>query len=164
MELPTTTLSLNPGHTTPVPGDNCVLIVDDEQGVLAVGKAVLSSAGFEVVCAHCGELAVELMRHAQGHGGRYSAVILDLTMPGGPSGFDVLTMMMEIDPSVTVIACSGYFQPDARALCRALGFYDVLAKPYNVDALCTVVRRAIVRAPDPSAAEEPSYATAAADY
>ncbi|MBE7497356.1 MAG: response regulator [Verrucomicrobiaceae bacterium] len=155
MELPTTTLLRDPAASSPpVPGSNCVLLVDDEPKVLAVGKAVLGSAGFEVICASSGEIAIELVRHAADAGSRYAAIVLDLTMPGGPSGFDVLASILEIDSNAAIVACSGYFQSDARELCRAIGFYDVLAKPYNLDALCTVVRRAIARAPMPAAGVE----------
>ena len=153
MEIPTT--NLLQADKLPSPGTNCVLLVDDEPKVLAVGKAVLASQGFGVVCASSGEIAVDLMRHAQQGGSRYAAVVLDLTMPGGASGFDVLVMMQEIEPDIAVIACSGYFQQDARDLCRAIGFYDVLPKPYNLDALCTVVRRAIARTPVPGSDTAP---------
>ena len=144
MDIPTTTLHLDPA---PVPNSTCVLLVDDDPHVLAVGKAVLLTQDIDVVCAPSGEVALDLMRHARDHGSRYAVVVLDLTMPGGASGFDVLTTMQEIEPDVIVIACSGYFQEDARELCRSIGFYDILAKPYNPDSLCTMVRRARARMP-----------------
>ena len=151
MDIPTTPIQQEPPPTL---GANCVLLVDDDPHVLAVGKAVLQTQHFEVVCAASGEIALDLMRHAQDNGSSYGAVVLDLTMPGGASGFEVLTMMREFDPNVGVVACSGYFQEDARQLCQAIGFYDVLAKPYNPDALCTMVRRARVRSAAPTAAPE----------
>lgn len=156
MELPTTTLSR---EAPAAPSGNCVLLVDDEPSVLAVGKAILVASGFDVVCAPSGEVALDLIRHAQSTGSAYGAIMLDLTMPGGQSGFDVLASILEIEPAASVIACSGYFQDDARQLCRAIGFYDVLAKPYQVDMLCNTVRRAIMRAPDPETQqqEEPAY-------
>lgn len=156
MDIPATIIHRDPA---PAPGSTCVLLVDDDPHVLAVGKAVLQTQHFEVVCASSGEIALDLMRQARENGSRYSAVVLDLTMPGGASGFDVLSTMQEVEPDVAVIACSGYFQEDARDLCRAIGFYDVLAKPYNPDALCTMVRRARLHAPDPEAASE-HFATA----
>jgi CheY-like chemotaxis protein len=146
MELPAAIINMNPTFSA-----HCVLVIDDEPGVLAVSRAVLVSQGFEVACASAGDQAVELLIQASQNGHRYAACVLDLTMPGGLSGFDVLDQLHQVDPELPVVACSGYFQEDARELCRSIGFYDVLSKPYTPDLLCTTVRRAIARAVEPQA-------------
>lgn len=120
-----------------------VLIVDDEPHVLAVGKAVLEAHGFDVTPAHSGEQALEMVRLALQGGNRFTAVILDLTMPGGASGFETLEWLRACDPALPVIACSGYFQEDVRELCQAIGFVDVLHKPFNIETLGLSVRRAM---------------------
>ena len=128
-----------------------VLIVDDEPHVLAVGKAVLEAHGFEAVTSRSGEDALELVRVGMESGQRFTAAILDLTMPGGASGFEVLEWLRACDPRLPVIACSGYFQEDVKDLCQAIGFVDVLHKPFNLESLCLAVRRAMVQ--DSEAAE-----------
>lgn len=128
-----------------------VLIIDDEPHVLAVGKAVLEAHGFEAVACRSGEEALELVRVGLEEGQRFTAAILDLTMPGGASGFEVLEWLRACDPRLPVIACSGYFQDDVKDLCQAIGFVDVLHKPFNLESLCLAVRRAMV--PEPDAAE-----------
>lgn len=122
-----------------------VLIVDDEPHVLAVGKAVLEAHGFEVTPAHSGEKGLELVRLALDKGIPFTAAILDLTMPGGASGFETLEWLRACDPSLPVIACSGYFQEDVRELCQAIGFVDVLHKPFNIETLGISVRRAMAQ-------------------
>lgn len=131
-----------------------VLIVDDEPHVLAVGKAVLESHGFETVACRSGEEALELVRSGLEEGQRFSVAILDLTMPGGASGFEVLEWLRACDPRLPVIACSGYFQDDVKDLCQAIGFVDVLHKPFNLESLGLAVRRAMVQEPDSA---EPGY-------
>lgn len=121
-----------------------VLIVDDEPHVLAVGKAVLEAHGFEAVAARTGEEAIELVRKGTEAGQRFTVAILDLTMPGGASGFEVLEWLRACDRRLPVIACSGYFQEDVSELCQAIGFTDVLPKPFNLESLCLAVRRAMV--------------------
>ncbi len=122
-----------------------VLVVDDEPHVLAVAKAILEAHGFDVTTTDSGEMALHMMKDAQCHDRRFVVVILDLTMPGGMSGFEVMEAILEIDADAAVIACSGYFQEDARDLCQAIGFSDVLQKPYTLDHLCATVRRCLIR-------------------
>ena len=129
-----------------------VLLVDDEPHVLAVGKAVLEAHGFEAVACRSGEEALELVRVGGEEGQRFTAAILDLTMPGGASGFEVLEWLRACDPRLPVIACSGYFQEDVKDLCQAIGFVDVLHKPFNLESLCLAVRRAMmheIETPEP---------------
>ncbi|WP_395740664.1 response regulator [Prosthecobacter sp.] len=133
-----------------------VLLVDDEPHVLAVGKAVLEAHGFEAIATRSGEEALELVRKGLEEGQRFTAAILDLTMPGGASGFEVLEWLRACDPRMPVIACSGYFQEDVKDLCQAIGFVDVLHKPFNLESLCLAVRRAMVQESD---ATEPGQMT-----
>lgn len=120
-----------------------ILVVDDEPQMLALAKAILESNGMEVVVTDSGEKAIPLFREALPTMDRFSVVILDLTMPGGSSGFEVMEEMLRYDPNVCVIACSGYFQEDARSLCQAIGFTDVLQKPYTLEHLVATVRRGL---------------------
>lgn len=155
MELPTVTITREPTL-----GTNSLLLIDDEPHVLAVGKAILSSQGFSVVCATSGEQALDLIRHANSIGKSYSVALLDLTMPGGASGFDVLEMIRAVNTDLPVIACSGYFQEDARELCQAIGFYDILSKPFNIETLAITVRRAINGEAAPRIVAAPAFASA----
>jgi len=125
-----------------------VLLVDDEPHVLAVGKAVLEAHGFEATAVRSGEDALELVRSGIAEDNRFSVAILDLTMPGSASGFEVLEWLRGCDPRLPIIACSGYFQEDVKDLCQAIGFADVLAKPFNLENLCLAVRRAMMQESD----------------
>jgi CheY-like chemotaxis protein len=125
-----------------------VLIVDDEPHVLAVGKAVLEAHCLETLAARTGEEALAIVRHGLQTGERVTVVILDLTMPGGASGFEVLEWLRACDPALPVIACSGYFQGDVRELCQAIGFVDVLHKPFNLETLGVSVRQAMAQVND----------------
>lgn len=126
----------------------CILLVDDEHAVLTVALAILSTMSWKVVTAHSGEEAVDTFKTLLAEKRKPECVILDLTMPGGLSGFETLQQIKALDDDVPVIACSGYFEDNARELCRALGFADALEKPYTPDTLTTVVRRAIARQQD----------------
>ncbi len=133
------TSSLNTRHS------GRILVVDDEPHVLAVAKTILESQAFDVTTSDSGAAAIELVRQAFHTDRRFEVIILDLTMPGGLSGFEVLEGIQSVDSDVAVIACSGYFQDDALDLCQAIGFADVLNKPYALEHLCSMVRRHLVR-------------------
>lgn len=138
-----------------------VLIVDDEPHILTVGKAVLEAHCFETLAARTGEEALAIVRQGLQTGERVTVAILDLTMPGGASGFEVLEWLRACDPALPVIACSGYFQGDVRELCQAIGFVDVLHKPFNLETLGVSVRQAVAQGTE-AAVFETSYSLEAA--
>ncbi|MBV6501422.1 MAG: Transcriptional regulatory protein CreB [Prosthecobacter sp.] len=120
-----------------------VLVVDDEPHVLAVASTILQSQGFDVSSCESGEAALAILNESTRAGLSPHVMVLDLTLPGGMSGFEVLERVQEMSPDMPVIACSGYFQEDARELCQAIGFIDILQKPYSLEQLCAIVRRCI---------------------
>ncbi len=123
-----------------------VLVVDDEPHIVTMACTMLESQGFTAKGCHSGEEALVLVESAlQMQQERFDVMVLDLTLPGGMSGFDALEAVKRFDPNVAVIACSGYFQEDARDLCQAIGFADILQKPYSIEALCAIVRRCLAR-------------------
>jgi CheY-like chemotaxis protein len=127
-----------------------VLVIDDEPHVLSLASVMLTSQGFDVVSCESGDRGVEMLVESMETDHQIHAVVLDLTMPGGLSGFEVLEQLLAISPYLPVIACSGYFQEDARELCQGIGFADVLQKPYALEHLCDTVRRHLVRERQPA--------------
>lgn len=105
----------------------------------------MESQNFDVTICENGDCAIEHVREGCVSGNRFGVIILDLTMPGGKSGFEVLEGILAVDHEAAVIACSGYFQDDARDLCQAIGFADILNKPYALEHLCATVRRHFTR-------------------
>ncbi|SKA89690.1 Response regulator receiver domain-containing protein [Prosthecobacter debontii] len=122
-----------------------ILVVDDEPQMLAVAKAILNAHGMEVEVSDTGSQALQMVAHSIQTHNRFATVVLDLTMPGDISGFETLDGLKKIDAELPVIACSGFFQEDARDLCMAIGFTDVLQKPYTLEHLVATVRRGIAR-------------------
>ena len=82
-----------------------ILVVDDEEAVLATTAAILRDAGYEVNTARDGFEALAGLR-----GSVPEVVITDLQMPG-MSGFELLGVIRKRFPSVVVIATSGRFTP-----------------------------------------------------
>ena len=64
-----------------------------------------------------------------------NAVILDLTVPGGMGGKEVIRKLLEIDPNVKAIVSSGYSTDPIMSGFKEYGFSGVDAKPYNLEQM-----------------------------
>jgi len=114
-----------------------VLVVDDEEDLRQVIGEVLGAAGYEVTTAASGTEALQLLRSRH-----FDVVTMDLRMPG-MSGRETLEVMRRVDPKLVPIVVSGYATPDDRKAVAALGAYDVLAKPFDIDRLIRTVAAAM---------------------
>ncbi|MBI1912855.1 MAG: PAS domain S-box protein [Deltaproteobacteria bacterium] len=122
-----------------IPGKGRILVMDDEELVRDVSGEMLEILGYEPVFAKEGMEAVRLYKKAKEEGKPFSAVILDLTVPGGMGGRDTMQMLLELDPAVNAIVSSGYSRDPIMADYRKFGFKGVIAKPYRVSEFSKVV-------------------------
>ena len=88
-------------------GTKTILLIEDDQSVADLCKRVLSDAGYTVITAMDGPTALDMYRERKD---KISLVILDLILPG-MSGKDCLKELVKVDPSVSVLICTG-FSPD----------------------------------------------------
>ncbi|MBI3180200.1 MAG: response regulator [Deltaproteobacteria bacterium] len=101
-----------------------VLVVDDEEALLALFAAILPTIGVEFELAPSAEAALAMMTP-----GRFSLVIVDKNLPG-MSGLEFLRKLSEIDPRVGAVLVTGYASAHAISEALALGVYDFLDKPF----------------------------------
>lgn len=80
-----------------------VLIVDDEPGLRELGRHVLESQGYEVLCAEDGFEALATLKRSLP-----DMIISDLQMPN-MNGFEFLSVVRQRFPAIPVIAISGEF-------------------------------------------------------
>lgn len=112
-------------------GSGRVLVMDDDVDLCMIAKGMLEVLGYEADTATSADAAIAAVRKYRDMGRRYTAVILDLTMAGGPGGEDVLPRLREIDPEIVAIVSSGYATDEHVERYRKLGFKGMLAKPYR---------------------------------
>jgi CheY-like chemotaxis protein len=117
-----------------------ILVLDDEHYIREVLSLMMKSMGCEVDAVASGDEVVELYRRARDVGRSYDLVILDLTVPGGRGGVEVLAELLKMDPGVRAVASSGYSDDPVMADPRAAGFLASLPKPYRVADLARVLR------------------------
>ncbi len=81
-----------------------ILVVDDEECICIVTKAILEELGFTVITAGDGKEGLELFKK---HEEEICAIILDITMPK-MSGIEALQEIRLINNNVKIIITSGY--------------------------------------------------------
>jgi CheY-like chemotaxis protein len=116
-----------------------VLVVDDQESVRNVAKAVLKRAGLEVITAGGGREALNILRRNEGVA---DAVLLDMTMPS-LGGTEVLRELRSFSPELPVILSSGYAEQQEAALQTACGPTSFLPKPYRPQELVEKVREVL---------------------
>jgi CheY-like chemotaxis protein len=122
--------------TRSLEGKERVLVVDDEELVRLVTKAVLAYRGYQVTEAGDGKEAVEKYAAAAG---AFDLVLMDLHMPR-LNGFEALKRIRELNPRAKAIVLSGgVHEPEDRpALLDNVAF---LHKPFENQELLRQVRR-----------------------
>lgn len=124
-------------------GTGRVLVMDDDVDLCAIASGMLEMLGYEAETASSADEAITKFRKSRELGRTYAAVILDLTMAGGPGGEDVIGRLREIDPSVKAIVSSGYATEEHAEHYRQLGFVGILSKPYRSGDLGRVLKDVI---------------------
>jgi PAS domain S-box-containing protein len=119
-----------------------VLLMDDEEQVLNIGTRILERIGCQVTAVREGKEALEYFIRAREQGEPFNVVVLDLTVPGGMGGRETLRKMLEIDPGVKAIVCSGYTADDVLADPVRYGFRSAVLKPYPAERFQQAVREA----------------------
>lgn len=115
---------------------NAVLLVDDEQMVLEVGKAILQRLGHEVVTAESGEEALEKFDH---HQDAIGCVVLDLTMPG-MDGKETFSRLRDLAPGLPIIISSGLSAEQVAAQFEDGPTTAFIQKPYQIVELSSTIQ------------------------
>ena len=116
-----------------------ILIVDDEEPLRLMAKALVENMGYKVLMASDGEEAVSIYRLRSSP---ISAVLLDMTMPK-MKGRQVLSAILEIDPKAAVILVSGYTAEGTSEELIQAGAKDFINKPYSFDTLSTALQKVL---------------------
>ena len=120
-----------------------ILILDDEEYIRMVTPHWLKRLGCLVETAADGQQAIEMYKQAMNSGAPFDIMILDLTIPGGIGGQEVLKAIQAIDPNAKAIVSSGYAEDTVMSNYVSWGFKGILAKPYSESQLGTLVKQVV---------------------
>jgi signal transduction histidine kinase/ActR/RegA family two-component response regulator len=128
-----------------VTGKAKILLMDDEQTIVQLTQEMLSMLGHHVDVANEGTQAVELYHRALETSHPYDLLIVDLTVPGGMGGKEVIEILGKSDPKIKAIVSSGYSNDPIMANYKQHGFTGVVSKPYTVQELCKAINQALLK-------------------
>jgi CheY-like chemotaxis protein len=120
-------------------GRGTILLVEDDQDVLAVTAESLRELGYQVVTAVDAAGALEILRGDQ----PIDLLFSDVIIPGGTNGAQLAVTARHVRPQLKVLLTSGY---TAAALSFEHGLpdnLDVVGKPYQRDELAIKLRLAM---------------------
>ena len=123
-------------------GSETILLVDDEDMIIDVGREILKTLGYKVLQARDGKEALEIVK--KGHTSSPDLIILDMIMPGMGGG-EVYDRMKEIDPGVKVLLSSGYSIDGRATEILERGCNGFIQKPFSMKHLSQKIREILGR-------------------
>ena len=107
----------------------CLLVVDDEPGVIAMVERFARGQGFEVIARTGGRRMLTELPTLKA-----DVALVDLRMPE-VGGLDVLRAIQQADPMCKVILMTAHASVDSAIEAVKLGALDYLSKPFDFDRL-----------------------------
>jgi nitrogen-specific signal transduction histidine kinase/CheY-like chemotaxis protein len=116
-----------------------ILVMDDEEMIRELAAAMLEEIGYHVTTCADGSEAIRYYKAAMESGAPFSAVIMDLTIPGGMGGKEAAKGILALDPLASLIVSSGYSNDPIMSDFSTYGFTGAIAKPYTISDLAQIL-------------------------
>jgi CheY-like chemotaxis protein len=120
----------------------CVLVIDDETTVAVVLRLALGVKGHRTISAVDGRRGIEMVRAEHP-----DAIVLDMMMPGGLSGYEVLGELRnaaELDP-IPVLVLTAITRSTELERCLSEGADAVMTKPFDPLDVANAIDRLLGR-------------------
>lgn len=114
-----------------------VLVVDDEQSIVEVLKALLRREGYFVATASDGTAALSLLQQQP-----FDLMISDIRMRP-MDGISLLQQARLQHPHLAVIMITAYAAVETAVEAMKFGAFDYICKPFKIDELILTVQRAL---------------------
>jgi PAS domain S-box-containing protein len=127
---------------TPMPsGSERILFVDDEEVLVAIGRDMLQTLGYDVVAKAS---SLEALSAFSAEPFRFDLVITDMTMPN-MTGAELSHEIRRIRPDMPIIICTGFSELIDEKEAERLGIQKLLIKPLFMKNLAGVLREILDR-------------------
>jgi PAS domain S-box-containing protein len=122
-------------------GTGTILLIDDEEMIIKVGRELLQELGYKVIAARSGEEAIRLyLKNAD----KIDLVVMDMIMPGMGGG-ETFDNLKAINPGIKVLLSSGYSINGQASKILERGCDGFIQKPFNLNQLSEKIQRIIAK-------------------
>ena len=128
-----------------MPRDNTphILVVDDDPVTCELLCEVFAHEGFETTFKQCGEDAYETVRTLEP-----DLLLSDIRMKTRLDGLSLLEMVHRDFPAIPVVLMTAFGSIETAIRAVKEGAFDYISKPFNLDELVAIVRRALANRTD----------------
>lgn len=112
-----------------------ILFLDDDALLREMMGEIIRHLGGEVDVFEDASIAISSYLERLSSGKPYALSILDISLPGPRSGWDVGREILEKDPSASIVISTGYRGEDIKERCLKYGFKGILFKPFTFTEL-----------------------------
>jgi two-component system, NtrC family, sensor kinase len=123
-----------------MPEQPSILLIEDEANLRHNLTVLLEDEGYRVVSVEDGAEGIRKLQEEP-----FDLVITDVVMPG-VDGFQVMEYLKDYIPDVVVVAITAYVSTESAIEALRRGAYDYLGKPFDVDLMQIVIKRALEKA------------------
>jgi DNA-binding NtrC family response regulator len=121
-------------------GTGTILIADDEPNIRRVLEASFAKDGYTVLTAENGRKALDIVSTEP----NIDVLLSDLIMPD-MNGVELLEAVREINPSMSVLMITAHGTIKSAVDAMRLGAFDYITKPFDMDEIKVVVKKALER-------------------
>lgn len=120
-----------------------ILVMDDDEMVVDILSEILTSMTHNVESAIDGQTTIKKYVNAIECGNPFDIVIMDLTIPGGFGGEQVIKELLDINPEVKAIVTSGYSTSSVMSDPQKYGFVGYLIKPFSAKCIEELISKTV---------------------
>jgi two-component system, cell cycle sensor histidine kinase and response regulator CckA len=115
--------------------------MDDEAVIRETFSEMLTMMGYEVVSFPEGRAVLEYLRQQAPRLPGITAILLDLTVPGGMGGKEVVAEIRKMNGRIPIFVSSGYADDPVMATPQAYGITGSIGKPFRRVALMEMLQK-----------------------
>lgn len=123
-----------------MPEQPSILLIEDEPRLRHNLEVLLEGEGYRVASAEDGVEGLQKLQEEP-----FDLVITDVVMPE-VDGFQVMEYLKDYCPDAAVVAMTAYVSTESAIEALRRGAYDYLAKPFDIDLMQAVIKRALEKA------------------
>ena len=127
-------------HKLPLPtGTERIILVDDDQTIAQMNKAMLESLGYKVTAFTDSMEIIEAFRKDPVN---FDLILTDMTMPQITGG-ELAKTILNIRPDIPIILCTGFSELIDKEMAKEVGIREFIMKPATKKELAETIRRVL---------------------